>query len=449
MRQRASHERIPCHPAPFSAKLLFAMKRSLLLLLAVLAFTLPAGAIPNSFFGNGNGIPIIPAFPRFNADLTEAFLTEDNWKRQEFPGPWRDEPALEGETVRRMEALPLVFGEVPMTVARSGNASEVTEITLTFLDAGLFFGYHFGGEQTREAREAGREKRRDFERHFEDLVERLRERLEEGCGRGTPGVIGATPQLRTEFVDFVWDTFVLRLVARPEHSVSLHLFRRGSEPKAYVSPEFASLDRRKRAAKFAEAVVRGNAGEVSVRGIPLFVQGETPFCGIHALAMASRYLGLRASPVDLAGGAGFKNTGSAGGSDLVGLYRAVGDELGMRASIVPSFDRDKVLRSLEAGLPVIVWRRVSMEREKIHREFAAARRKDSGIAPPVLTPEDLAKLPDRKERGLPSHASVVTGYSPASDSVIYAEPWGEETRDRRMRAEEMEATAYAVVFFKL
>ena len=33
--------------------------------------------------------------------------------------------------------------------------------------------------------------------------------------------------------------------------------------------------------------------------------------------------------------------------------------------------------------------------------------------------------------------------------VIYAEPWGEDTRDRRMRVEEMEATAYAVVFFKL
>lgn len=231
--------------------------------------------------------------------------------------------------------------------------------------------------------------------------------------------------------------------------MSLHLFKRDAAPAAYVSSEFAALDRRERAARFASSVVRNEAGEVSVQGIPMFVQGETPFCGIHSLAMTSRYLGLRASPVDLAGSAGFENTGSAGGSNLIGLYRAVGDELGMRTSIVPTFDRDKVLKSLEEGLPVIVWRRVSMEREKAHRQFAAARRQDPSLAPPALTPEELAKLPERDGRGLPSHASVVTGYSLATNSVIYAEPWGEDTRDRRMRVEELEATAYAVVFFKL
>lgn len=424
------------------------MKRLLLLLLPFLGVP-GAQAIPNTFFGNGVGVPIIPAFPRFNADLTEAFLTVDNWKRQEFPGPWRDEPALEGETVRRMEALPLVFGEVPMTVVTAGGENGVSEIVLGFLDAGIYFGYHFGGEKNREEREAGREKRREFERHFEDLVERLGERLEEGCGRGTPGVMGATSVLRTSYVDYGWEDFVLRLVTRPEHSVSLHLYRRGTEPKSFVDPEFVALDRRGRASKFAAAVARNEAGEISVGGIPMMVQGETPYCAIHALAMTSRYLGLRASPVDLAGSAGFENTGSAAGSDLVGLYRAVGEELEMRTSIVPSFDRDKVVRSLEAGLPVIVWRRVSLEREKAHQRFAAARRKDPSLAPSVLTPEELAALPDREERGSPAHASVVTGYSPGTNTVIYAEPWGEDTRDRRMRVEEMEATAYAVVFFKL
>jgi hypothetical protein len=424
------------------------MKRILLGLIPLL-FATRAEAIPNSFFGNGNVIPIIPAFPRFNADLTKDFLTADNWKRQEFPGPWRNEPSLEGETIRRMEALPLVFGEVPMSVTTSGNESGVSEITLGFLDAGLYFGYHFGGEQNRAQREAGREKRQEFERHFEEVVERLGERLEEGCGRGVPGVMGSTPLLRTEYVDYFWEDFVLRLVARPEHSVSLHLFKRDAAPAAFVSPGFAALDRRGRAERFASSVIRNESGEISVGGIPMMVQGETPYCAIHALAMTSRYLGLRATPVDLAGSAGFENTGSAGGSNLIGLYRAVGDELGMRTSIVPSFDRDKVVQSLEDGLPVIVWRRVSMEREKAHLQFAAARRRNPTLAPAALTTEELAKLPERDGRGSPSHASVITGYSPATSSVIYAEPWGEDTRDRRMRVEEMEATAYAVVFFKL
>ena len=36
-----------------------------------------------------------------------------------------------------------------------------------------------------------------------------------------------------------------------------------------------------------------------------------------------------------------------------------------------------------------------------------------------------------------------------TNRVIYAEPWGEDTRDRRMTLEEMEATVYAVFSFKL
>jgi hypothetical protein len=101
------------------------MKRILLGLIPLL-FATRAEAIPNSFFGNGNGnvIPIIPAFPRFNADLTKDFLTADNWKRQEFPGPWRNEPSLEGETIRRMEALPLVFEE---TFSRGADRWEPTD----------------------------------------------------------------------------------------------------------------------------------------------------------------------------------------------------------------------------------------------------------------------------------------------------------------------------------
>lgn len=424
------------------------MKRILLLLLPLLAVP-RAEAIPNSFFGNGVGIPIIPAFPRFNADLTEAFLKKENWKEQAFPGPWRDEPALEGQRSRRMEALPLVFGEVPMSVTTLADSSGLTGITLGFLDAGLYFGYHYGGEKNREEREAGKDRRREFEQHFEDLQERLSERLEEGCGRGKAGVIGTTPMLRTEYIDYLWEDFVLRLIARPGHSVSLHLFRAGAAPGALVSAEVAAMDRRERAAKLAESVVKGENGDLSITGIPMFVQGETPFCGIHSLAMASSYLGLEASPDDLAGCAGFENTGSAGGSNLIGLYRAVGEELGMRVSIAPAFDRDRLLRSLEAGLPVIVWRRVSQEREKAHRELAAARQGDPLLAPPPLTPEELSALPEKGADGTPSHASVVTGYSPGSNSVIYAEPWGEDTRDRRMTLEEMEATAYAVFSFKL
>ncbi len=424
------------------------MKRNCLLLALLLAAP-PVGAIPNVFFGNGAGIPIIPAFPRFRADLTEDFLDEGNWQAQEFPGPWRDEPALEGETARRMEAVPMAFGEVPMSVAAFGDSGGVRELVISFLDAGLYFGYHYGGEQSREEREAGRARRQEFSQLHKGLSRRLSDRLGKGCGRGVAGSIGRTSVLRSEFVEYRWEGFVLRLVARPDHSVALHIYRAGSEPRSFVDEEFAEMGRRDRAAKFAAAVERSGDGELVIRGLPMCTQGETPFCGVHSLAMASRYLGLTASPNDLAGSAGFKNTGSAAGSKLVDLYRAVGSELGMRVSVAPSFDRSRVLRSLEAGVPVVVWRRVSLEREIAHRRLAEARKEDPSLAPPALSAAEIGALPPKGARGTPSHASVLTGFSPETDTLVYAEPWGEDTRDRRMRIEEMEATAYAAFFFKL
>lgn len=406
-------------------------------------------AIPNSFFGNGNAIPIIPAFPRFNADLTEEFLDAANWKRADFSGPWRDEPALEGHFIKRMEALPYVMGEVPMSVAALGGKTGTTEIVVSFLDAGIFFGYHFGGEKNRREREAGRERRTEFARHFKELNDILTTRLEAGCGRGTPGLIGRNPLLQTAYTDYQWDGFVLRLVAREDHSVVIRVFRADAAPTRLVAPEVVALDRRARALKYASAVETGASGDRFIRGIPMFTQGNTPFCGVHSLAMTASYLGLTASPEELAAAADFKNTGSAGGSDLFELHRAVADELGMRVSVAPSFEADRALRSVDAGLPVIVWRRVSAEREAAHRLFMDAFKKDATLSPPVLSTVEMEHLPRREAGGSPSHASVVTGLNEARGEVIYTEPWGEETRDRRMRIEEMEATAYAVFHFKL
>ncbi len=416
-------------------------------LLLVLVST--AEAIPNSFFGNGIGIPIIPAFPRFNADLTGEFLSEAKWKEPTFSGPWREEPALEGTFIRRMEALPYVFGEVPMSVVVYGNEKGTTEIAVSFLDAGLFFGYHFGGEKNGEEKEAGRERRAEFARHFKELNEALTDRLEAGCGRGTPGLMGRNPLLQTAYTDYHWEGFVLRLAAREDHSVVIRLFKTDAAPTDLVAGEVTGLDRRARAAKYAAGVETGASGELLIRGIPMFTQGNTPFCGIHSLAMTASYLGLKASPEDLAAAADFKNTGSAGGSDIFELHRAVADELGMRVSVAPTFDPERALRSIEAGLPVIVWRRVSEEREAAHRRFMSAFKVDSSLSPPRLSAVDLESLPQRDVDGLPSHASIVTGLNRARGEVIYTEPWGEETRDRHMRVEEMEATAYAVFHFKL
>jgi hypothetical protein len=47
----------------------------------------------------------------------------------------------------------------------------------------------------------------------------------------------------------------------------------------------------------------------------------------------------------------------------------------------------------------------------------------------------------------PAHASVVHGYNLQKHEVIFSESWGEPTRGRRMRAEELEGTSYYAVYF--
>ena len=92
------------------------MSRFFLAMIAVAVAT-PAGAIPDVFFGNGQFFgPVIPAFPRFNANLTREFLTQQNWEQNEFPGPWEAQPALDGEEVKRMTAMPVVLSRTSSTL---------------------------------------------------------------------------------------------------------------------------------------------------------------------------------------------------------------------------------------------------------------------------------------------------------------------------------------------
>lgn len=415
-------------------------------LVVALSFLLmaPLGAVPNVFFSNGTGnFPVIPAFPRFNADLTEEFLDPGNWRKAEFSGPWEDEPSLPDLAIRRMSAMPTVFGEVPMSIQSFEKEGGVAEIAIHFLDAGVFFGY-LGGETTKEQRDAMRQRRVEFSRYYRDLSASLQEKLEQGCGRGVAGRLGRSPMLSLGYIDFTWEDFTLRFVEREDHSISLHLFREGSAPTGLVASDWKKADRREREAMLGSRVRELAAGRRELADFPVFSQGSTPFCGVHSLAMVGHYLGLRTHPGMLAASAGFDNDGSAAGSDLVELHRAVAAELDMRLSVAPKLDPGKMRRSLEEGVPVLIWRRVSVEREAYHREVAG-----TGTPLRPLSPAELEQLPRRDSRRTPSHASVVTGIEPDHGTILYVEPWGHDGLGRRMRIEEAEATTYAVFYFKL
>ena len=96
-------------------------------------------------------------------------------------------------------------------------------------------------------------------------------------------------------------------------------------------------------------------------------------------------------------------------------------------------------------LPVVVWRRFSAERNKVHtrQTIQASRDPDFRIASPDTALRD--SWPDGKA---PLHASVIVGYNPTRQELLFVESWAGMDIPRRMRAEEMSATAYLTFYFK-
>ncbi|MCB1232463.1 MAG: hypothetical protein KDN19_19600 [Verrucomicrobiae bacterium] len=410
-------------------------------------------AIPNVFIGGGFIGPIVPSQPVFNANLTTAFLSIDHWKTGDFPGPWRPATTVGDEELRSMARVPILFGAVPDSVmARREARCDVREIVITYLDAATFFPYLSGGEKTREQRENGEARRAEFDARWQELDRALRQRLEAGCGQtGELSVAGRRDPLRVAYTDYAWEDFRLRLARRPHHSIALHLSRLSEPAPGWIEEDIADLDKRERADLLAERVQHNERDEPVITGVPIFDQGFTPYCGVHALAMVAHYHGLRLLPGELAAGAEFKNTGSARGSRILDLYRAVGEELDLDFSHSARFDARRAGRALRDGFPVIVWRRVALEREKAHAELAArfAAEPNLAAAVPPLDPDTLSELPDRKKTGSPSHASVIIGIDEQAGTVIYLELWGTGSGVCRMRIEELEATAYASFFYAL
>jgi hypothetical protein len=255
--------------------------------------------------------------------------------------------------------------------------------------------------------------------------------------------VGQTDLLQARYEDYEWNGFHFRLAAREGHSVALQISRSADGRTDHLHPNVALLNPGERLDRLRRNVRHDSLGDLRLEGVPSANQGNTPYCGIHALAMTAQYLGLTIPADEFAAAAEFKNTGSARGSRVLDLYRAAAEEAGMDLKTSSRFDGNRLTKSLESGLPVIVWRRVTSEREEAHHELANRLTRHPHLHVPASDP---LSWPRRESKRLPSHGSVITGYNAERGEVIYCEPWGAATRNRRMSAGEMEASVYAVFY---
>ena len=334
-----------------------------------------------------------------------------------------------------------IFGLRPQSISAKFVDGEIRSLTLLFLDSGTHFGY----VPREQAVQKAKHHRESFHEIFTDADTHVRTGLALlAGGRGEVVTLGREAMLRQEVEIFQTGDLFARLHSIKDQLVKVTFFRDPEDARSWLGRERRMSDPRHHGATFAQKVAKSEDGEDRLLNeIPLFLQGDRAYCGVSALTMAMQYLGLDVDTEDYAAGAGIRY-GSTHGSKIREIYSAAADELGFDIRRKTKFDTNLAQRSIDAGWPVIVWRRWSQERDYLHIQFARRRAKDSTLNLPIADAKDRDLWPDKDAY---SHASVVTGYNSRRGEVIFTESWGEAVRNRRMRVAEMEATGYYTFYF--
>ncbi|MEP4076735.1 C39 family peptidase [Haloferula sp.] len=424
------------------------MKAFFPILLALLLPASPCAAIPNSVFG-----PIVSADSPLNGeDLDEIVLAAAVWEEGgELPGKWIDEGQIGTSSLSYLLARPKLFGQEVLMLRSTRREGKLAQLEATFVDAGSYFGYFDEklpeGLSRRQLEEEMTkrlaEKQESFSEGYTAVLSALRETLPEGADKPRPKLrrFGKGRMLRTEPEEWIKDGLAIRLFTAEDRLIRVTLAPEEDAADGWMEAGLEKESERERLERL-EASVRKEGSVVHIDGIKTVPQGFKPYCGLNTLAMAARHFGMTLDEDWMAAAAGFQNTGSAGGSNMVKLYHAVAAEAGLSLDRSSKFNEATVKRSLDSGIPVVVWRRFSHERNRLHDRIA--RSPDADLPDPAKA-DERALWPDDEA---PLHASVITGYDSAKNELFFLESWSGHDRTRRMRIEEMAATTYLCFAFK-
>lgn len=411
---------------------------SLCALLSISISLSSAWALPQDF-GIGNFLQGGMAMD--GRDLTPGFMAPEAWNgSQELDGSWRDAYENGPRRVRHIKAAPYLFGQVPIGVEAVYLGKALERISIYYLGSGTFFGYAPGLKDSAAGQATLKQKQRQFRKIFTNLEKSLSSNIEDLTGdRGKSASEGTTSLFKQRFHQYEKDGLAVQLRTAKDFYVRVDLRRRETVRESLLSPEHESVRKRERLKRLKGNVKQVATGDVQVDGVPMIYQGGRAYCGITTFLMGAQYLGIQVDPATLASVAGFRY--GQGGKKMIEAYNAVAREGGMRLKRATKIDIERVQASVDAGLPVLVWRHYDKGRNQLHMRA-------TGRAGALPEPDDSdkARWPGV---GSPAHASVITGYNRQTNEVIFDESWGEHARGKRMRAEELEATSYYVFYFSV
>jgi len=401
----------------------------------------PAWALPNNVFGAlaRNESPLD------GVELAAQLLAPAVWDGLEaLPGEWSVEAGVADTRSSYLRARPKIFGIDALFVQASHRDEKLEKLQVTFVDAGSFFGYAgrdvVNGKEGKEQREKRLdEKRMEFSKLYSDTLESLQKELSEIDDRPRDRARGRTRSLRAEFQEYRDEQSGLQisLLKADKRLIRISIQKEESQVKTWFDASQEKVDVRDRLKALTSHVTKSERGDVFLEGVSVVPQGFRPYCGLNTLVMVSHYFGLHLDEDWLAVAGKFENTGSAAGSDMLGLYNAVAKEARFRLNRKSTYDHETVRRSLRSGMPVIVWRRWDQVRDRLHSQVS--REFKRGGSREFERPDE--KVLPSKKKGSPLHASVVIGYNDERKEIIFLESWNGDASPRRMPVTEISHTA--------
>ncbi|MEQ1853772.1 MAG: C39 family peptidase [Chthoniobacteraceae bacterium] len=393
-----------------------------------------AGAMAGMAFAQRAAVADFPA--------SDALKSAATWDSPGFLAGWNGPPADSGEEHRVYRGRCQIFGHPAQSVTGLFEGGRLTGITIVVLDAGAWFGFVPHTEAKKVAATKGPQFAALYKQTAAD-IERGLAGLAGGAGRKVPFVEKGL--LKHEVLLFHPGDLWVRLTTRENQLVKLTITRLEADAVSPLSALRRTGKKNEQPLQFASRVRSVPNGDRLLEGVPVFVQGDRAYCGIATLAMAMQYLGLRLDTEDYAGPAGIR-FGSTYHSTIREAYEAAAEVAKLRLPRTTQFEFERARASIDAGYPVVVFRRWSQERDFLHSAFAQRFLNDPAATLPKADLNDRKSWPTKDDF---AHSSIITGYNAPRREIIFTESWSEGARNRRMRIEEMEGTVYMAYYPRL
>jgi len=366
--------------------------------------------------------------------MLDALTKSATWSSPAFLAAWSPPPAGQTRVCRIYRGSPMIFGVQPQSIQGWFEDGRLTSITIIFLDSGAWFGY----VPDADAKKVAQTKGPVFVALYKKVSAAVSVGLEQLASRkGRDLVLGAGP-LKGAVRIFLQGDLASRLTLDPDQLVKLSIFPNEQTASQFLSPELAAMKKDQKMRAFAAQLQASPNGDRLIEGVPVIPQGDRAYCGVSTLAMMMRYLGVNLDTEDYAAAAGIR-FGSTVGSRIKETYDAAGEISAIHLAKTTKFEFAKAKASIDAGLPVVVFRHWSQERDYLHAAFARNLAANPALELPKPDLNDQKLWPAHNGY---AHASVVNGYNERRREVIFTESWSEHARNRRMRIEEMEGTSY-------